>query len=99
MELITTLRPVSGTSATEYLYQPARPLNRISLNEFKSLDDNFGDDPIGQALEQMDPILHHYSDALEQLGHQSFFKKSLEDLFLEHPLKDSKPSLKIGNRP
>jgi membrane protein len=40
MELITTLRPVSGTSATEYLYQPARPLNRISLNEFKNLDDN-----------------------------------------------------------
>jgi membrane protein len=99
MELITTLRPVSGTSATEYLYQPARPLNRISLNEFKSLDDNFGDDPIGQALEQMDPILHHYNDALEQLGHQSFFKKSLEELFLEHPFKDSKPSLKTGNRP
>jgi membrane protein len=99
MELITTLRPVSGTSATEYLYQPARPLNRISLNEFKNLDDNFGDDPIGQALEQMDPILHHYSDALEQLGHQSFFKKSLEELFLEHPFKDSKPSLKTGNRP
>jgi len=99
MELITTLRPVSGTSATEYLYQPARPLNRISLNEFKNLDDNFGDDPIGQALEQMDPILHHYNDALEQLGHQSFFKKSLEELFLEHPFKDSKPSLEKLKHP
>ena len=99
MELITTLRPVSGTSATEYLYQPARPLNRISLNEFKNLDDNFGDDPIGQALEQMDPILHHYNDALEQLGHQSLFKKSLEELFLEHPFKDSKPSLEKLKHP
>jgi membrane protein len=99
MELITTLRPTPGTPATEYLYQPARPLNRISLNEFKNLDDNFGDDPIGQALEQIDPILHHYNDALERLGHQSFFKKSLEELFLEHPFKDSKPSLTTGNRP
>jgi len=99
MELITTLRPVSGTSATQYLYQPARPLNRISLNEFKNLDDNFGDDPMGQALEQMDPILHLYNHALEQLGHQSFFKKSLEELFLEHPFKDSKLSLKGLNHP
>jgi hypothetical protein len=47
----------------------------------------------------MDPILHHYNDALEQLGHQSFFKKSLEELFLEHPFKDSKPSLEKLKHP
>lgn len=91
MKLITTLRPAAGTTATEYLYQPSRPLNRISLLEFKLLDDNFGDDPVGQALERIDPILHHYNDALETLVAQPFFKKSLEELFNEYPFDESRP--------
>ena len=94
MQLITTLRPAAGTPATEYLYQPARPLNRISLQEFKNLDDNFGDDPVGQALERIDPILHHYNEALEEIGRQPFFKKSLEELFKEHPFDESRPPFK-----
>jgi len=94
MQLVTTLRPAAGTPATEYLYQPARPLNRISLQEFKNLDDNFGDDPVGQALERIDPILHHYNEALEDIGRQPFFKKSLEELFEEHPFDESRPPFK-----
>ena len=91
MQLITTLRPTGGTTATEYLYQPARPLGRISLHEFKSLDDNFGDDPVGQALEGIDPILFHYNAAIERVGQQAFFTKSLEELFNEHPFDGSRP--------
>ena len=94
MNLITTLRPVAGSTATDYLYQPARPLNRISLQEFKNLDDNFGDDPVGQALEQIDPILHHYNDELDKLGETPFFKKSLEELFIDHPFDGSRPPFK-----
>jgi len=93
MKLITTLRPAAGTTATEYLYQPSRPLNRISLLEFKLLDDNFGDDPVGQALDRIDPILHHYNDALDALSTQPFFKKSLEELFKEYPFEESHPPL------
>jgi membrane protein len=69
-------------------------LNRISLYEFKNLDDNFGDDPVGQALEQIDPILHHYNDALDKLGETPFFKKSLEELFNDHPFDGSRPPFK-----
>lgn len=94
MNLVTTLRPAAGTTATEYLYQPARPLNRISLFDFKNLDDNFGDDPVGQALERIDPILHHYNDELGKLGEAPFFKKSLEELFLDYPFDDSRPPFK-----
>jgi membrane protein len=94
MNLITTLRPAPGTTATEYLYQPARPLNRISLYDFKNLDDNFGDDPVGQALERIDPILHHYNDQLDKLGETPFFKKSLEELFVDYPFDDSRPPFK-----
>lgn len=96
MNLITTLRPVPGTTATEYLYQPARPLSRISLHEFKNLDDNFGDDPVGQALERIDPILHHYNEALEQIGRHALFQKSLEELFAEHPFDESRPPSKTS---
>jgi membrane protein len=91
MKLITTLRPAAGTTATEYLYQPSRPLNKISLLEFKMLDDNFGDDPIGQTLERIDPILHHYNEALETISAQVFFKKSLEELYNEYPFDESRP--------
>ena len=96
MNLITTLRPVPGTTATEYLYQPARPLSRISLHEFKNLDDNFGDDPVGQALERIDPILHHYNEALEQIGRHALFQMSLEELFAEHPFDESRPPSKTS---
>lgn len=98
MQLVTTLRPSADTPATEYRYQPARPLSRINLYEFKTLDDNFGDDPVGQALERIDPILHHYDDQLNQLAKQEFFQKSLEQLFAEHPFADSSPPFSVGTR-
>jgi membrane protein len=94
MNLITTLRPAAGTTATDYLYQPARPLSHISLYDFKNLDDNLGDDPVGQALERIDPILAHYNAALDQIGQQAFFTKSLQQLLAEHPFDDSRPPFK-----
>ena len=98
MNLITTLRPAPNTPATEHRYQPARPLSRINLFDFKTLDDNFGDDPIGQSLERIDPILHHYDDALNRIGEQPFFQKSLEALFTEHPFDESRPPFTLGQK-
>lgn len=85
MNLICTLRPAPNSAATEFRYQPARPLNRISLLDFKTLDDNFGDDPVGQALERIDPVLHHYEDALGTVSNDALFQKTLEDLFKDYP--------------
>jgi membrane protein len=42
MQLIITLRPAAGEPATEHRYQPARPLAKINLYDFKTLDDNLG---------------------------------------------------------
>jgi membrane protein len=98
MNLITTLRPAPNTPATEHRYQPARPLGRINLFDFKTLDDNFGDDPIGQSLERIDPILHHYDDALNRIGEHPFFQKSLEALFTEHPFDESRPPFTLGHK-
>lgn len=98
MQLITTLRPSADTPATEYRFQPARPLSRINLYEFKTLDDNFGDDPVGQSLERIDPILHHYDEQLNLLAERDFFQKSLEQLFAEHPFDESRPPFSLGDR-
>ena len=99
MKLIITIRPAPHTPATEHRFQPAKPLSRITLHEFKQLDDNFGDDPVGQTLERIDPILHQYEEALGRLGENEFFQKSLEELFAAHPFDVSRPPFAMGERP
>ena len=85
MKLVTPIPPAGDTDSTDYRYQPARPLNRISLGEFKRLDDDLGGDPNGPLLSELDPIVHHYNEAVENLGRTELFKKSLDDLFKEYP--------------
>ena len=98
MKLVTTLRPTQGEPATEHRYQPARPLNRMTLLEFKTLDDSLGDDIVGQTLEHIDPILTHYDSELARIGEQEFFQKNLEQLLAEHPFDVSRPPFALGER-
>lgn len=92
MKLITPVPAADNNgSPADCLYQPARPLNRMTLFEFKVLDDNLGEDPIGGTIERIDPILHNYNTALRHLGEQAFFKKSLEELLTDHPFDESRP--------
>lgn len=98
LQLITTVRPPAHSSGADYLYQPARPLNRITLFDFKTLDDNLGEDPVGSSLENIDPLVARYTAALNQLGDQEFFQKSIEQLFDDHPFDESRPPFALGER-
>ncbi|HVS51133.1 MAG TPA: YihY/virulence factor BrkB family protein [Opitutaceae bacterium] len=98
LQLITTLRADQGETASDYLYQPSRPLNRITLHDFKTLDDNFGETLVGSALEHIDPLLSHYDAALRQIGEHAFFRKTLDELFAEHPFDESRPPFTLGQR-
>ncbi len=89
MKLITPVPPPSEDPTDDMLYQPARPLNRMTLLEFKRLDDNFGLDPTGTTLGHIDPILRHYDAAIDRMSEDPFFQKSLEELFIEHPFDES----------
>ncbi|HTO02543.1 MAG TPA: YihY/virulence factor BrkB family protein, partial [Opitutus sp.] len=89
LKLVTPLPPPSDDDDGDLLYQPSRPLNRITLLEFKRLDDNYGVDPVGNSLEHLDPVLYQYNRAVERNAEQDFFKKSLEELFAEHPFQPS----------
>ena len=84
MKLIATVRPADSASATEFRYTPARPLERITLFDFKTLDDNLGEDPIGSNLENIDPLLPQYDAALQSLGDHPFFRKNLAELFADY---------------
>lgn len=70
----------AGAAMAEPVYQPARPLSRITLLEFKSAADNRGTEPSGAAHFRIDPIVGDFSAALGQLGEQEFFRKSMEEL-------------------
>ncbi len=98
LKLVTTVRPPPDTTGQDYLYQPARPLNRMTLFDFKTLDDNFGENPIGSTLEHIEPLIQQYDAALTQLGEQDFFKKTLEQLLAENSFEDSRPPFALGSR-
>ena len=87
MNLITPIPPADGADAADHLYQPARPLNRITLGEFKRLDDDFGGDPVaGPLLADLDPVVKRYNDTIESLERTELFKKPLDQLLLEYPV-------------
>ena len=85
MNLVTPIPPSATGDSTEYLFQPARPLSRITLGEFKHLDDDFGGDPTGPTLAEMDPIVQRYNDTVESLRQTDLFLKPLDQLLAEYP--------------
>lgn len=97
LKLITPLPAAPDADQSDLLYQPARPLNRITLLDFKRLDDNLGEDPIAAPLEHIDPILPRYQLALQKIGEHEFFQKSLEELFEAYPFDESRPPFKLGS--
>ena len=99
LQLITTVRPPPDTNGTDYRYQPARPLNRITLFDFKTLDDNLGEDPVGAALERIDPLVNRYNEALQRLGDQEFFQLTIDQLLQRYPFDESRPPFATGERP
>ena len=84
MRLISPVPPADGTG-NDYRYQPARPLSRITLQEFKALDDNYGDDPVGCTLAGTDPLLARYDDELSASTRAPFFVTPLDQLIEKHP--------------
>jgi len=89
------LRPGATTQHGE-LYQPARPLNTMTLFDFKTLDENLGENPIGTSLDRIDPLVGFYNAALSRLGEQEFFRKTVEELLAEHPFDESRPPFTLG---
>lgn len=91
MKLITPVPPAIGAASNDYRYQPARPLDRITLQEFKKLDDSYGDDPTGDTLLRLDPVLRRYNTELDKATSSDFFTRPVDQLLLDHPFEESQP--------
>jgi membrane protein len=64
LELIAELPPGDGADPSDHRYQPARPLGKITLADFREMFENYGEAPAGGLLDNVDPILAHYHGRL-----------------------------------
>lgn len=85
-------------AAADFAYQPARPLNHITLADFKEHFESLGDDPSSESIDRLDPLIESYHNTIRSLREKDVFAKSLEELFNEHFLDDSNPPFALGQR-
>jgi len=88
--LITELPPAEGSDQTDHRYQPARPLNKVTLFDFKQLFEHHGESPSGELLDSIDPLLAHYHQKLATALPDILGKKTLDELLDELPMSESR---------
>lgn len=95
MRLLSAVPAAEGGEETDLRYQPARPLNRTTLADFKRLDDEHGGDPAGPTLTDMDPLVLTYDQRIAATLDDGFFQTSLDDLIAAHPAPADHPSERV----
>ncbi|MCC5021376.1 MAG: hypothetical protein J6386_00515 [Candidatus Synoicihabitans palmerolidicus] len=91
MELLTPIPAPVGSPAIDERYQPARPLGRTTLADFKNRDDDLGEDPSGPNLAHLEPILTHYNNTVSTLTEAAIFSILFDKLFEQYPLPAPSP--------
>jgi len=80
IKFISELPPAGDADPNDMRYQPARPLNQITLDEFRREFENYGEAPTAGLLENVDPILAHYHEQLAQILPAALGPQTLDDL-------------------
>ncbi len=80
LQLIAQLPSSESRDPNDYRYQPARPLNRITLFEFQQLFAHYGASPSGDMLDSVDPILAHYHARLATALPEALGGRTLDEL-------------------
>ena len=84
LKLVSPIPPDPNNASPDYLYQPARPLNRITLQDFKHAFEHCGHDPASEGLARLDPIVSRYQTALNDLTELELFVTPLDKLFAQY---------------
>lgn len=90
MQLVIVVPEAPAHNSVDFHYQPARPLDRITLGEFKHLEDNFGEARSGSLLAGLDPLLPVYADSLRRALDTDFFQTPLDRLLGSYPTRPRK---------
>ncbi len=83
LALITELPPGDGADPTDHRYQPARPLSQMTLLDFRTQFENYGEAPSGALLNNVDPVLAHYRQRLTACLPAALGDKTLDQLIDE----------------
>jgi len=85
IKLITELPPAAGADPNDLRYQPARPLDQITLEEFRREFENYGVAPTVGLLDHVDPVLALYHQRLAENLPAILGGQTLDQLIAEHP--------------
>ncbi|HUJ44194.1 MAG TPA: YihY/virulence factor BrkB family protein [Opitutaceae bacterium] len=83
--LISPIPPAEGQASLDNRYQPARPLSRITLAEFKQRFENHGENPSGEAFHALDSVLLFYHERLAARLRDALGAQTLDALLEELP--------------
>lgn len=79
--------PADEAKATQELrFQPARPLDRISVFEFKELFEEFGEGPTQDILDTLDPIVREFHRRLAETTREALGGDTFEKLIERLPV-------------
>ncbi len=84
IKLITELPPAEGADPNDLRYQPARPLDQITLDQFRREFENYGEAPTAGLLDNVDPVLAHYHQRLAESLPTILGAQTLDQLITEH---------------
>ena len=85
LQLIAELPPAPGAEPNDLRYKPARPLDQITLMEYRREFENYGEAPSGALLDNVDPVLALYHERLARALPAAFGDKTLDQLIGELP--------------
>ncbi len=80
IKLVTELPPAEDADPNDHRYQPARPLNQITLDEFRREFENYGEAPTAGLLDNVDPVLALYHQRLASALPAALGQQTLDEL-------------------
>ncbi len=83
MKLVTELPPAAAADPNDFRYQPARPLEQITLEEFRRAFENYGEAPTAGLLDNVDPVLALYHERIAQALPAALGGRTLDELISE----------------
>ncbi len=84
LKLVTELPPAETADPNDFRYQPARPLDQITLEEFRREFEHYGEAPTAGLLDNVDPVLALYHQRIAQALPAALGGRTLDELIGEH---------------